>query len=67
MFEVSLKPRHPTGVYHRAGIEFSRSAPVLLEKVPKAVQDDPWLVVKEVAGKNKEPKSDDNKSKGSAK
>ena len=53
MFEVRLKPGHPTGIYHRAGIEFSASAPTVLEQVPKAVRKDPWLIVKEVEEKKK--------------
>ena len=47
MFEVRLKPGHPTGTYHRAGMTFP-SEPVKLEKVPPAVAKDPWLIVTEV-------------------
>ena len=58
MFEVRLKPGHPTGVYHRGGIEFTASAPVQLEKAPKAVREDSWLVVTEVKEeKKKKPES----------
>jgi len=49
MFSVALKPGHPTGVRHRAGLVFSASAPTLLETVPDAVRKDSWLVVSEVA------------------
>ena len=49
MHEVTLKQGHPTGVYHRAGMEFTRAAPVRMQKVPEAVAKDPWLVVTEVA------------------
>ena len=45
MFSVLLKHGHPTGVYHRAGLVFSASAPTLLETVPDAVRKDPWLSV----------------------
>lgn len=45
MFEVRLKTGHPTGTYHRAGIEFSASAPKRLEQIPKEVRKDPWLIV----------------------
>lgn len=47
MYEIRLKPGHPTGVYHRAGIEFSISSPTFLEKVPDAVMKDFWLIVSE--------------------
>ena len=47
MYEIRLKPGHPTGVYHRAGIEFSISSPTFLEKVPDAVMNDAWLIVSE--------------------
>jgi len=48
MYEVVLKPKHPTGVYHRAGMVFSHAMPVMMDKVPDAVKKDAWLVVKEV-------------------
>ena len=47
MFKVSLKRSHPLGVFHRAGLEFTREGR-LLGRVPKAVMDDPWLVVEPV-------------------
>jgi len=50
MFQVNLKPGHPTGVYHRAGLEFTASGPVELEEVPEAVRKDPWLIVTEGKG-----------------
>ena len=49
MFSVLLKPSHPTGVYHRAGMEFTRGAAVLMETVPEAIEKDEWLVVTKVA------------------
>ena len=48
MFEVTLKPGHPTGSYRRAGIHFTASEPVVLETLPEAVEIDPWLIVKEI-------------------
>jgi hypothetical protein len=47
MFEIKLRPSHPTGVYHRAGKEFNKTTPVQMAKVPKAIEDDPNLIVKE--------------------
>jgi len=47
MFEVRLKPGHPTGTYRRAGMEFT-AAPVKLGSVPAAVAKDPWLLVTEI-------------------
>lgn len=47
MFKVALRTGHPTGIYRRAGIEFSASAPTRLEEVPEAVARDPWLLVSE--------------------
>ena len=48
MFEVRLKPGHPTGTYRRAGMEFT-SEPVSLEGVNeetlKILAADPWLIV----------------------
>lgn len=44
-YEVRLKPGHPSGVYHRAGLIFSASGPTLLDAVPEAVAIDPWLIV----------------------
>jgi len=48
MFSVALKPGHPTGVRHRAGLVFSASAPTLLEEIPEAVRADAWLIVTDV-------------------
>ena len=45
MFSVTVKPGHPTGVRHRAGLAFSASGPTLLETVPDAVVKDTWLIV----------------------
>ena len=50
MFEVRLKPGHPTGTYHRAGREFT-SEPVKMELVPATVAKDPWLVVTRIEDK----------------
>jgi hypothetical protein len=44
-YEIRLKPGHPTGIYHRAGLEFSASTPTYLEEVPDAVANDAWLIV----------------------
>lgn len=49
MFEVVLKPGHPTGVYHRAGQEFNKTTPVKMATVPKAIAEDPNLQVTEKA------------------
>jgi len=48
-FEVRLKPGHPTGVYRRAGLQFSASAPTILapEQMQGAITHDPWLIVTE--------------------
>lgn len=55
MFEVRLKPGHPTGTYRRAGREFT-DEPVKMELVPPAVAKDPWLIVTEIkAEQKKEP------------
>lgn len=43
LYAIRLKPGHPTGVYHRAGLAFSASSPTYLETVPAAVANDPWL------------------------
>ena len=45
MFEVKLKPGHPTGLYHRAGIEFSAGGPTFLEEVSEDLVRDRWLIV----------------------
>lgn len=45
MFEVRLKPGHPTGVYHRGGHIFSASAPTRMEQINKEIAKDPWLIV----------------------
>jgi hypothetical protein len=45
LFTVRLKPGHPTGVYHRAGIMFTATAPTVLDTVPVEVTYDPWLLV----------------------
>lgn len=47
-YEVRLKPGHPSGMYHRAGLTFSASAPTRMDEVPAAVATDPWLIVSEV-------------------
>lgn len=47
MYEIRLKPGHPTGVYHRAGMIFHPIEPVMMEKVPDAVMNDAWLIVSE--------------------
>lgn len=51
-YEVRLKPGHPTGVYHRAGLTFSRGEPTLLTEVSEAIKNDGWLIVTEVAAEN---------------
>ena len=38
MFTVILKPSHPLGVYHRAGMEFSRGAAVEMEDIPAVLR-----------------------------
>ena len=48
VFEVTLKPGHPTGTYRRGGHVFHASQPTVLEKVPDAVKEDSWLVVKPI-------------------
>jgi hypothetical protein len=79
MYEVTLKPSHPTGVYHRAGMEFTKSGPVELDaeaaaavhtKKPRAtvlelLQKDDWLIVKEV--EKKDPPKDGGKDDGKGK
>lgn len=49
MFEVRVKTGHPTGTYRRAGMTFSMTESTKLDAVPKAVRDDPWLVVSKLA------------------
>lgn len=51
-YAVHLKPGHPTGVYHRAGLTFCRSEPTLLTEVPEEVKNDLWLIVTETAAEN---------------
>lgn len=48
MFEVKLKPGHPTGTYHRGGCVFSANAPIRLEQINKEIAKDPWLVVSKI-------------------
>jgi hypothetical protein len=55
MYEVTVKQGHPTGVRNRAGMIFTAGGPVLLQEVPQAVRDDPWLIVTEVKEEVKEP------------
>lgn len=47
-FEVTLKAGHPTGTYRRGGHVFRSNPPTVLETVPDAVKQDPWLIVKVV-------------------
>jgi len=47
MFEVRVKPGHPSGTYRRAGKVFTTTAAVLLDEVPDVIRNDPWLVVTE--------------------
>lgn len=47
MYEVRLKPGHPTGTYHRGGEAFTKE-PILLEEVSDVIARDPWLLVSEV-------------------
>ena len=58
IFEVIVKPSHPTGTYNRAGLSFAKTAPTKLEdpapKLLKTLQADPWLIVSE--GKPEETK-----------
>ncbi len=54
MFEVRLKPGHPTGVYHRGGKIFTKGEIVKMNIVPTVVGKDPWLIV-EKAGAEKKP------------
>lgn len=54
MYEIKLKPGHPTGTYHRAGMTFT-AEPVRMEKVPEAVAKDPWLIVSKIEEPKKEP------------
>lgn len=51
MFEVTLKPGHPTGHY-LVGVVFTKE-PVKFVEVPPEVANDPFLVVTEV--EEKEP------------
>jgi len=51
MFNVKLKAGHPTGIYHRAGIEFNARDVVTFENSDpkvKTLKADPWLEVSEV-------------------
>lgn len=45
---ISLKPGHPTGTMQRAGIKVSENEPVEVDKVPEAIEKDPWFVVKKI-------------------
>jgi hypothetical protein len=47
MFEIKLRPSHPTGVYHRGGIEFNKTVPVKMANVSHEIKADPNLIVKE--------------------
>lgn len=47
-FAVRVRTGHPTGVYRRAGMQFSGFADVFMDEVPDAIKNDDWLVVKEV-------------------
>lgn len=48
-YTVRLKPGHPTGVYRRAGLTFSATAPTLIDgEVPAAVAADAWLLVRAI-------------------
>lgn len=51
-YAVVVSPRHPTGVYHRAGLTFSRGEPTLLTEVPEAIKNDGWLIVTEATAEN---------------
>ena len=62
MFEVKLRPSHPTGVYHRAGKQFNKLTPVTMDVVPRAIKDDPNLIVKEQE-KPESPKGNGGKDK----
>lgn len=45
MYEVRLKPGHPSGVYRRAGGVFHRGSPTYVEFPIPALVNDPWLIV----------------------
>jgi hypothetical protein len=47
-YDVRLKPGHPTGEFHRAGLTFSVNGAVRLDVLPEAVRMEPWLIVSEV-------------------
>lgn len=48
IYEIRLKPGHPTGEYRRSGLTFTVTGVVRLDEVPDAVRDDPWLIVSAV-------------------
>lgn len=51
MFEVKLRSGHPTGSYRRGGKLFQRGVVVRMDRVPKAIADDKWLMVSEIVEK----------------
>lgn len=56
MYEVTLKPGHPSGVYHRSGRAFTAEPAYLSEEeITDAIRDDIWLNVKEVEEGEYEP------------
>lgn len=47
VYDVRVKPGHPTGAYRRAGLVFSVHDAVRLDEVPDEIRTDPWLIVTE--------------------
>ena len=47
MYEVRLKPGHPTGSYRRGGEVFSAGEVKYFEEVPEVIANDPCLEVTE--------------------
>ncbi len=56
MFEVKVKPGHPTGIRNRDGKTFTANGVVRLRKVSDAIKNDPWLIVTEAEDEKKQEK-----------
>lgn len=48
MYEVRLKPGHPTGIFRRAGKVFTTNEPVKMNKIPPEIGNDPSLQIIEI-------------------
>lgn len=66
MYEVRLKPGHPTGSYRRGGEVFSTGEVKYFEEVPEVIANDPLLEVTEEAEAEKRDE-EDAKQKAAAK